>query len=142
MTVGAGLRASVEHTVGAADTALAMGSGDVPVLATPRVLALAEQATVAAVADALADGQTSVGTRVDLEHVVASPVGATVVVEALLTDVDGSRLRFVVTVRDGDRVAATGTVQRAVVDREVFLGRLDRGVAPNDAEAAGHSSST
>ncbi len=123
MGIETGLRASIELTVGEADTAVALGSGDVPVLGTPRVLALAEQATVAALEGALGDGETSVGTRVDLEHVVATPVGGTVVADALLTDVDDHQLRFVVTVRDGDRVAATGTVQRAVVNRERFLTR-------------------
>ncbi len=138
MAVEPGLRATVEHIVAAADTAIALGSGDVPVLATPRVLALVEQATVAAVEGALAAGQTSVGTRVELEHLLASPVGARVVAEALLTDAEDSRLRFAVTVRDGDRVAATGTVARALVDRERFLARL--GAPPADPPGD-HSSS-
>ena len=58
---------------------MALGSGDVPVLATPRVVALVEEATVAAIAAALAPGQTTVGTRVELDHLAATPVGRTVV---------------------------------------------------------------
>jgi predicted thioesterase len=82
-----------------ADTALAAGSGDVPVLATPRLLALAEAATVAAVAARLGPAQTSVGTAVRMEHRRASPVGAHVTADAELTSVDGSRLTFSFTAR-------------------------------------------
>ena len=122
-----GLRASVRAAVTEADTAAAMGSGDVPVLATPRLLALAEAATVAAVAPQLADGLTSVGTSVSLEHRKASPVGAEIVVEAELTEVDGSRLVFDFIARvdgtDEDLVLGAGTVERVVLDRKRFIAR-------------------
>jgi len=122
-----GLRASVRAAVTEADTAAAMGSGDVPVLATPRLLALAEAATVAAVAPQLADGLTSVGTSVSLEHRRASPVGAEIVVEAELTEVDGSRLVFDFIARvdgaDEDLVLGAGTVERVVLDRKRFIAR-------------------
>lgn len=125
MTITPGARATISITVGQDDTAAAVGSGDVPVLATPRLLALAEAATVEAVKDRLAPGQTSVGTRVELEHRAASPVGARVTVDAELTAVDGRRLVFSCTARhDDDRVVAAGTVERAVVDAERFLARL------------------
>ena len=94
MGVAAGQRASVSAVVADADTAISAGSGDVPVLATPRLLALAEAAAVAAIAPHLAPGMTSVGTSASLEHRRASPVGAEVVVEAELTGVDGRRLMF------------------------------------------------
>ena len=94
MGVAAGQRASVSAVVADADTAISAGSGDVPVLATPRLLALAEAAAVAAIAPHLAPGMTSVGTSASLEHRRASPVGAEVVVEAELTEVDGRRLMF------------------------------------------------
>jgi fluoroacetyl-CoA thioesterase len=116
-----GRAASVELYVTDADTAHALGSGDVPVLGTPRVLALAEAATVAALAGTLPDGATSVGIRVELEHLAATPVGGTVVAEAVLSTVDGRRLAFEVTVRDGDTVVARGRVHRIVVDRDRFL---------------------
>ena len=90
-----GLRATVRAVVGQSDTAIAMGSGDVPVLATPRLLALAEAASVAAVAPQLARGQTSVGTEAQLEHRRACPLGAELSVEAELTEIEGSRLAFV-----------------------------------------------
>ena len=123
MDLRPGLAARVELTVAEADTATALGSGDVPVLATPRVLALAEAATVAATAAALPAGSTTVGTRVELAHLAATPVGRTVVAEAILSDVDGRRLGFTVSVRDGDAVAARGRVERVMVDREAFVTR-------------------
>jgi len=94
MGVAAGQRASVSVVVADADTAISAGSGDVPVLATPRLLALAEAAAVAAIAPHLAPGMTSVGTSASLEHRRASPVGTEVVVEAELTEIDGRRLMF------------------------------------------------
>ncbi|HEY3262120.1 MAG TPA: hotdog domain-containing protein [Pseudonocardiaceae bacterium] len=124
MAVEPGLHAAVEHTVTDADTAVALGSGDVPVLGTPRLLALAEAATVAALAGHLADGQTSVGTRVELDHLAATPVGAVVRVRAELAAVDGRSLRFAVTATDGSgAVIGRGTVSRTVVDRNRFLSR-------------------
>jgi fluoroacetyl-CoA thioesterase len=119
-----GKAANVELHVTDADTAQALGSGDVPVLGTPRVLALAEAATVAAVAGTLPDGATTVGTRVELEHLGATAVGGTVVAEAVLSTVDGRRLEFAVTVREGDAVVARGRVHRVVVDRDRFLAKV------------------
>jgi fluoroacetyl-CoA thioesterase len=136
MGVAAGLRASVSAVVADADTAIQAGSGDVPVLATPRLLALAEAASVAAISPHLAPGTTSVGTAASLEHRRASPVGAELVVEAELTEVDGRRLVFSFIAREGrqrsgapggegdeDRVVGAGTVERVLVDREEFLAR-------------------
>ncbi len=123
MELRPGLAARVELTVTEADTAAALGSGDVPVLATPRVLALAEAATVAATAAALPAGATTVGTRVELAHLAPTAVGRTVVAEATLSDVDGRRLGFTVSVRDGDDMAARGRVERVIVDREAFVTR-------------------
>ncbi len=94
MLLAVGLRGSVRAVVTKSDTAVALGSGDVPVLGTPRLLALAEAATVAAVMPQLGPGETTVGTSVTLEHCRASPVGAGLVVEAELTKVDGRRLVF------------------------------------------------
>jgi fluoroacetyl-CoA thioesterase len=120
-----GPKAEITAVVGPADTAAALGSGDVPVLGTPRLLALAEAATVQAVATALAPGQTSVGTSVRLEHTAASPVGMRVTVTAELTAVDGRRLTFRVEAVDASgTVAGLGTVERVVVDRDTFLARL------------------
>jgi predicted thioesterase len=121
--VNPGLSAEIEHVVGADDTAEALGSGDVPVLATPRVLALVEAATVRAVAGRLADGRTSVGVHVDLYHQAASTVGRRIRVSARLESCDGRRLDFSVTVYDGNKVVASGHVWRHIVDREEFVAR-------------------
>ena len=106
----------------AADTALALGSGDVEVLGTPRALALAEAATVAAAAGTLTDGQTTVGTRVELDHVAPSPLGATVRAEAFLVDHTRRRLTFDVRLTQDGAVVATGRIIRAIVDRNRFPG--------------------
>src|SRR5216683_8420065 len=94
MTLAPGLVSFARIVVADTDTALAMGSGDVPVLATPRLLALAEAAAVAAIGPSLESGLTSVGTSAVMEHKRPSPVGAEVVVEAELTEVHGRRLVF------------------------------------------------
>ena len=125
-----GARVTLRITVTDADTAVAAGSGDVPVLATPRLLALAEAASVAAIASRMTPGLTSVGTAVRLEHRQASPVGAELDIEAELTEIHGSRLVFMFIARpadDSDRVIGAGTVERVVVDRERFLSRSDSG---------------
>lgn len=127
MDLSVGATADVTHAVAEADTAIALGSGDVPVLATPRVLALLEAATVAAVAPALADGQTTVGTRISIEHQTPTPVGRTVTARARLVAVDGRRLSFEVALTDGDTVAAFGTVERVAVDRARFIARATGG---------------
>jgi fluoroacetyl-CoA thioesterase len=120
-TIAAGLAARVELTVTDADTAQAVGSGDVPVLATPRVLALAEAATVAATARHLAPGMTTVGVRVELEHKAPTPVGRTVVATAQLAKVDGRRLLFEVLVTQEGEPVAEGRVERILVDRHRFV---------------------
>jgi len=118
-----GRSATIGLTITTSDTAQQLGSGDVPVLATPRIVALAEQACVAAIAGALDEAETSVGVRVEVDHLRATPVGGAVRARAVLTDVDGARLTFAVTVHDGDTVAATCVVRRQVVDRAGFLER-------------------
>ena len=115
-----GLTGSAALRVSADDTARALGSGDVDVLGTPRVVALAEAATVAAVAGRLGPGETTVGTRVELDHLRPSAVGADVQAEAELVAVDGRRLTFAVRVLEGDREVARGTVHRTLVDRARF----------------------
>lgn len=122
----AGATATLTFVVGDHDTAQALGSGDVPVLATPRLVAWAEAATVAAVADNLAAGVTTVGIRVEWDHMAASPVGAPVEVTAEVVDVGAREVSFDVTAREHGRVVGRGVVRRAVVDRDQFLSRIHR----------------
>jgi fluoroacetyl-CoA thioesterase len=120
-----GLRGSTDVRVTEADTADALGSGDVPVLGTPRLLALAETATVDALSKVLESGLTSVGTRVQLEHLRPTAVGARVTVQAVLVATDGRLLHFDVVARDGEgTLIGRGQVTRVVVDRQRFLARL------------------
>jgi fluoroacetyl-CoA thioesterase len=117
--------ATVEFEVTSADTARALGSGDVDVLATPRLLAWCEAATVAELADQLTAEQTSVGSRVRLEHLAATPVGGTASVTANLEHQDGRLVRFSVSAVDrGGRLIATAEVTRVIVDRKRFADRI------------------
>ena len=116
-----GLAATAELTVAEGDTALALGTGDVPVLATPRVVRLAEQATVLAVRDRVADGMTTVGYRVQLDHLAPTAVGGRVQAEALLEAIEGRRLTFRVSVTDSHGLVAAGRITRVVVERTRFL---------------------
>jgi fluoroacetyl-CoA thioesterase len=119
-----GLNGSVAITVSDVDTAEALRSGDVPVLATPRVLALCEEATVVALAGHLADGVTSVGMRVQLDHVQPTAVGGRVEASAVLEKVEGRRLTFVVQASDDRGTVAEGRVVRVLVERDRFLDKL------------------
>lgn len=123
MNLEPGLVARVALTVAKEDTAAALGTGDVPVLATPRVVILAEEATVLAVRGNLGKGLTTVGYRVQLDHLAPAPIGATVEAEAILESVEGRRLTFRVSVNDGRGLVAAGRITRVVVDRERFLER-------------------
>lgn len=120
----------MRHVVGADDTAIAVGSGDVPVLGTPRLLALAEAATVALMAGELGPDQTSVGTRATIEHSAASPIGVTLDVEAAVVHRDGRLVRFDVAIcevaADGSvgRLVGRVEVTRVIVDRERFLAQV------------------
>ena len=115
-----GLTGSASLTVSEADLATALGSGDVPVLATPAVLALCEAATVAAIAELLDEGSTSVGAHVELDHVAPSRVGAAIEAHAHVTEVDRRRVTFRVEAREGEDLIARGQVVRYIVDRSRF----------------------
>lgn len=121
MAVRTGLSSTVELEITDADTAIAAGSGDVPVLSTPRIIALVEQAAVAAIQGELPEGQTSVGVRVQVEHISPTAVGRTVRAEACLEKVEGHRFMFTVSAHDDRGLVAAGKVTRVAVNRELFL---------------------
>jgi fluoroacetyl-CoA thioesterase len=125
MALAPGMGGSVTISVEEADTASAMRSGDVPVLATPRVVSLAEQATVECIADALEAGLTSVGTEVQLTHLAPCPIGAKVTADVVLESVEGRRLTFRVSVTDARGLVAVGRITRVVVKRSRFLERAN-----------------
>lgn len=114
-----------QHEVTDADTAVALGSGDVPVLATPRLIAWMEAATVRAAAPFLARGQTTVGTAIRIAHRRATPLGGRVEITAQPPADAADRLTFLVRASDDSgRLVASGEIDRAVVDRDRFLARL------------------
>ncbi len=120
--ISVGATATTSFIVDEASTAIALGSGDVPVLGTPKVVALVEQAAVAAISGLLEAGQTSVGTNVSLDHLAPTPVGRAVLATATVTSVDRRTVRFDVEVTDDGRPVAKGSHVRAVVDRNRFTG--------------------
>jgi fluoroacetyl-CoA thioesterase len=120
-----GATASVSHQVTQEDTAAALGSGSVPVLATPRLLAWCEQAAVAALDGDLDVESTTVGVEVRLDHVAASPVGRTVRAEATLDKVKGRRLYFTVSAHDDRGLIAVGKVVRVTVHEASFLAKYE-----------------
>lgn len=143
---------TMHFTVSDADTAIALASGDVPVLATPRLLAWMEAATVAAAADRMVEGRTSVGVDVAVRHRRASAVGAGIDVEVLWVAEEGSTLVFTVVAREqGPRregggpaavEVASGRIVRAVVRREAFLSRLPAAAGRSSSAAPGSAAPT
>jgi len=111
-------------TVTDGDTAIAMGSGDVPVLGTPRMIAWCEEVTLEAIAGDLEDGATTVGYQIYVDHLAPTPVGEGVEVIAVVESVDGRQVTFAVKAMAGDDLAAKGKVVRMVVDRDRFLGKI------------------
>jgi predicted thioesterase len=116
-----GLKATAEMVVSEEDTAPAFRSGTVPVLATPRLVALCEEAAADAVNGHLPAESTSVGMRVQFDHLAPTMVGAHVTAEATLEKVAGRRLTFTVSASDPRGLIAAGKVTRVVVDVERFL---------------------
>ena len=106
------------------NTAVALGSGDMEVFATPAMVALMENAAMNAVAPHLEAGQTTVGTEISTTHIKAAALGATITATATLTAIEGRKLTFAVTAHDGDNIIGEGTHTRFIVDRERFLAKV------------------
>lgn len=105
-------------------TAEYIGSGDLAVLATPAMCALMENAAMMAVAAHLEEGQTTVGTVLNIEHLRATKVGKVITATAVLTEVNGRELKFNIAARDEVGIIGEGTHLRFVVNREKFMGKL------------------
>ena len=121
MPIKPGRSSSVELLVSDGDTAVAAKSGEVPVLGTPRIVALVEEAAVASIHSELGVGQTTVSMQVQLDHLAPTAVGHTVTAEATVDKVQGRRVVFTVSVNDERGLVAVGRVTRVVVDTERFL---------------------
>jgi fluoroacetyl-CoA thioesterase len=118
-----GVHGEVEHVVTDGDTAAALHSGDVPVLGTPRIVSLCEEASIDALAGLLTDGQTSVGNRIEIAHLAPVAVGSKVRATATLDRSEGRRLIFSVSVSDACGLVAAGKITRIVVDRDHFVAK-------------------
>lgn len=116
-----GTKGSSRVTVDEKNTAEAMGSGDLPVFATPAMAALMEKAAAESVAPYLEPGYTSVGTMIQIEHVSATPKGCAVRCESELVGVEGRKLRFTLAAYDGAGLIGRGTHERAIVERAKFI---------------------
>lgn len=119
-----GLKYTSELTVTEAVTAIAMGSGDMPVLATPSMMALMENAAMLAVADHLPEGCTTVGGHITSSHLKPSKLGDKVTATATVTRVEGKKIEFKVEAHCGDTLLGEGTHLRFIVDRDKFMSRL------------------
>lgn len=118
-----GMHAEKTLLVGEGDTAESWGSGTLPVLATPKMILMVEETAMAAVSGELPEGDTTVGTLVDIKHVSASPVGTEVRCRAEVVEVDRARIRFSVSVTDASGDVGTGFHERFVVHSDKFMAK-------------------
>jgi len=123
-TIKPGMRAETEIVVGTRDTAHHIGSGRIKVLATPVLVMLLEEAALNAVEDSLPSGNQSVGTRLDVSHIAATPVGMRVTACAEVVEVDGRKLKFKVWANDEVDLIGEGVHERIIVDLERFDKRI------------------
>ena len=133
MAIEPGLTAEISRVVTDSDTAAAYGSGLVPVLSTPHLIALMESAAQSVIEPYLSASQTAVGTHVDMRHLAATPVGMQVRVKAELVEVDGRRLRFRIEAWDGVERVGEADHERFIIDRARFLARVAEKAQAKDA---------
>ncbi len=120
-----GIKHTITETVTADKTAAAVGSGLLPVYATPAMIALMEKCAAECVAPYIEDGKSSVGTMLHVKHLSASPVGITITCTATLTEVDGRRLVFALEASDEKGPIGEGTHERFVIDIERFMSKCN-----------------
>lgn len=125
MPLTVGLKGRAEALVTQQNTAAAVGSGALPVFATPMMVALMEKAAVAALEGCLEEGQSSVGTHMDVSHDAATPVGMTVWAQAELTAVEGRALTFAVAAFDDAGPIGKGTHTRFLIQNEKFMAKAN-----------------
>lgn len=125
MALVTGMKGTKEITVTNDRTAASMGSGLLPVYATPWMIALMEHTAFESIQDQMEEGKGTVGVAVDIKHIAATPVGKTVRCESELTAIDGKKLTFSVNVYDGEKLIGTGIHKRAIIDNEAFMAGLN-----------------
>ncbi|WP_031534749.1 MULTISPECIES: thioesterase family protein [unclassified Bacteroides] len=121
-----GQKHTSELTVTEDVTAAKIGSGDMPVLATPAMLALMENAAMLAVADCMADGETTVGGHIESSHLKPSKIGDKITATAEVTKVEGKKIEFKVSAHCNDILLGEGTHLRFIVDRNRFIEKLNK----------------
>lgn len=121
MAIEVGLQGLAEALVEQADTAKEVGSGDLLVYATPCMVALMEGAAWESIAPYLAEGESSVGTKMDVTHLSATPVGMSVRAESVVTAVEGRKVTFSITAYDEAGEIGRATHERVVIKTERFL---------------------
>ena len=121
-----GLAGHAEMVVGSNDTASKVGSGTSAVLATPVMINLVEEAALNATEHLLASGQLSLGTKLDISHIAATPVGMKVVAKAVVDEIDGNRVSYAVEVRDQVELVADGKHTRVTVSAGKFQERVNK----------------
>ena len=121
MEITVGMKGEVSTLVEREDTAKEVGSGDLLVYATPCMVALMEGAACEAIAEALSDSQTTVGTSLNIEHIAATPVGLEVRAEATVTAVEGKAITFEINAYDEAGQIGKGTHKRVIVNAQKFL---------------------
>ena len=126
LTIKPGLEGTAELTVTAADCADAMGSGAVTVLATPRLIALMEEAACQAMRNDLPEGQQSVGISVSVDHIAATPIGMKVTAKAVMDRFVGGMMYFAVTADDEREPIARGRHERCFIHTEEYMMRANR----------------
>ncbi len=124
MEITVGMKGEVTTLVEREDTAYEVGSGSLLVYATPCMVALMERAACEAIAEALPEGKTSVGTELNIKHLAATPVGLEVRAEAEVTAVDGNTITFQITAYDEAGKIGEGTHKRAVITAQRFLDKV------------------
>jgi fluoroacetyl-CoA thioesterase len=121
-----GLSGTIQYQVDDVSTARQLGSGSVDVLATPELVRLMEVASVAAVADHLPPGLTTVGVAINVEHIAPTPMGLGVTVRANLVQVQGRRMKFELVAHDDVEEIGRGTHHRVLVEVDGFMGKVSR----------------
>ncbi len=119
-----GLKHTSEQTVSEAQTAVQLGSGDMPVLATPAMMALMENAAMLAVADELPNGCTTVGGYIESSHLKPSKIGDKITATAEVTRIDGKKIEFKISAYSGDTMLGEGTHLRFIVDKDRFMSKI------------------
>ena len=124
MEISIGMKSKVSSLVEREDTALEVGSGSLLVYATPCMVALMEGAACEAIAAALPESKTSVGTALNISHLAATPVGLEVYAEAEVTEIDGNTITFALTAYDETGKIGEGTHKRAIITTQRFLDKV------------------